>query len=294
MRSMTGFASKTKTIHVDGAAVDVTVHVKSVNARFFETNCRLPQALFNLETAIIKLLKKELYRGHLFLNVNVADQSAFKGDIVASLSLAKNYADAARAMQKETHTAGELTISDLIALPHIFSVKEHAIDEKVKKQLFEVMQDAAHALITEQEKEGAALKKDIHARATIIAQKTEQIEQLHEAFMKRRKKEILDEIQGYTDSDDIIESRKAGLYYILDKIDITEEIVRLKSHLQHLQDLLKSPQIEKGKRLDFTLQELGREINTIAAKCSDAQMGSLAIDVKVEIEKMREQAQNIV
>ncbi len=70
--------------------------------------------------------------------------------------------------------------------------------------------------------------------------------------------------------------------------------MRLKSHLKHLSDLLHNPHIEKGKRLDFTLQELGREINTIAAKCSDAQMGSLAIDVKVEIEKMREQAQNIV
>jgi len=291
---MTGFASKTQPLQMHETKVDVTINIKSVNARFFETNCKMPHALFNFETDIIKRLKKQLHRGHVFFSINISDQSAFKGAISYSLPLAESYNQAVEKIQKATGVSGSFTISDLVDLPYLFSVEEQTIPDSIKQELFQLIDQTAQALIAEQEKEGATLEHDLLERAEVVAQKAHKIETLHEAFMARRKKEILDEIHSYNDKDDIIESRKAGLYYILDKIDITEEIVRLKSHLVNLKDLIQSNAIEKGKRLDFTLQELGREINTIAAKCSDAHMGSFAIDMKVEIEKMREQAQNVV
>ena len=139
------------------------------------------------------------------------------------------------------------------------------------------------------------LSKDLYQRIAIIQQEMNVITQRAHIFVAESKKKILDTLQEIgADENLIINAQKNGLYAMLDKIDIHEEITRLTSHLEDLTTQLKSQDIEKGKRLDFILQELGREINTIAAKCSDSTISSHAINVKVEIEKMREQIQNIV
>ncbi len=296
MRSMTGFANKKATLTIDNTKVHTTVSLKSVNARFFECTCKLPYALHHLETQFIKHLKKELHRGHVFMSINVSDQSALKGTVSASLPIAKSYAMVAQQIQQETGVGGTFTISDLLTLPHVFSVEDQLLDDQIKEQLNLLVDETIKALITEQEKEGKALHTDLMERITLVQKHMDEIEHLHEAFMANRKKEILSELQSYTSEHegDVVDARKAALYYLLDKIDIHEEIVRFKSHLASLKQLLDAPSIEKGKRLDFTLQELGREINTIAAKCSDATMGARAIDIKVELEKAREQTQNIV
>ena len=294
MRSMTGFANKQATLTIDNNKVHTTVSLKSVNTRFFECTCRFPYALHHLETKFIKHLKKELHRGHVFMSINVSDQSALKGTITASIPIAKSYATVAEQIQKETGVSGTFTISDLVDLPHVFSVEDQLLDDQIKEQLTALVDETIKALIGEQEKEGKTLHNDLMQRIALVTKHIDDIEKLHEAFMAHRKKEILSELQTYTSEDDVVEARKAALYYLLDKIDIHEEIVRFKSHLASLKQLLDAPSIEKGKRLDFTLQELGREINTVAAKCSDATMGARAIDIKVELEKAREQAQNIV
>ena len=294
MRSMTGFANKKATLTIDNNKIHTTVSLKSVNARFFECSCKFPYALHHLETKFIKHLKKDLHRGHVFMSINVSDQSALKGTITASIPIAKNYATVAQEIQKETNVGGTFTISDLVDLPHVFSVEDQLIDDQMNEQLTALVDETIKALIVEQEKEGKALHTDLMQRIELEQKHMDEIEILHEAFMAHRKKEILGELQTYTSENDVIEARKATLYYLLDKIDIHEEIVRFKSHLASLRHLLDAPSIEKGKRLDFTLQELGREINTIAAKCSDATMGARAIDIKVELEKAREQTQNIV
>lgn len=294
MRSMTGFAATKATLTINSTRVHVTVSLKSVNARFFECICKFPYALHHLETDFIKLLKHELIRGHLFMSINVSDQGALKGNITASLPIAQSYVTVAKQIQEATGIGGNLTISDLVNLPHLFSVEEQLLNDDIKGQLTVVVRDTIKLLINEQEKEGLMLAQDINQRMALATKHITEIERLHETFMTHRKNEILKEIQSYTSEDSLIETRKAALYYMLDKIDIHEEIVRFKSHLKNMQELLTSSTIEIGKRLDFTLQELGREINTIAAKCSDAAMGSQAIDIKVELEKAREQVQNII
>lgn len=295
MRSMTGFATKTATfVLLEDAKIHISINLKSVNARFFECTCKFPYALNHLETDIIKVLKQHLYRGHLFMSINVSDQSALKGKISVSMPIAKSYVQAIEQLQKETALGGSFTISDLIDLPHIFSVEEQALSDQLKEQLLALTEQTIAALIHEQEKEGAVLHADLMQRISYIETYMHEISLLHQTFMAQRKTEILNELQTYTTEDQVIESRKAALYYLLDKIDIHEEIIRFSSHLASLKELLNSPVIEKGKRLDFTLQELSREINTIAAKCSDATMGARAIDIKVELEKAREQTQNIL
>lgn len=295
MRSMTGFATKTATLTYKDTQFYATVSIKSVNARFFENTCKFPYALHHLETDITKLLKEQVLRGHLFTSINVSDQSILKGAISGSISVAKNYLKAAHAIQKETGIAGTFTINDLAQLPYVFVNEEQLVDEEIKKQLLVLVSDVIALLIKEQEREGTAMQHDLSQRLAIAEQKIAQIEESHSAFMARRKQQILDEMENYVASDDqIVETRKAALHYMLDKVDIHEEIVRFKSHAKNLSELIKSPTIELGKRIDFTLQELTREVNTISAKASDAHMSSFAIDIKVELEKAREQVQNIV
>lgn len=295
MRSMTGFATQTATLVCNKTKVSTTVSIKSVNTRFFECMCKMPYALLNLETDIIKQLKQRLIRGNVFVAISVADQSVFKGSITASLSTAQSYVDAAAQVQKHTGVSGTFSIADLIALPHIFSAEEQLLDASIKRDLHELVQSTCSLLIEELENEGKVLQEDLHKRIQIMEHNVVRIEGIHAAFMLRRKQEALEELQSYeANSEHGLESRKSSLFHMLDKIDIHEEIVRFKNHLTNFGQLIASNDLELGKRIDFTLQELGREINTIAAKCSEADIATLAIDIKVEIEKAREQVQNIV
>ncbi len=295
MRSMTGFASKKATLDYKDTKFYAAVSLKSVNSRFFENTCKLPYALHHLETDISRMLKKQLHRGHLFTSINISDQSILKGTATASLPIAKSYIEAAHEIQQKTDIVGTFGIAELIRMPYVFSTQEQLIDDEIKKQLIILVQHAVETLIAEEEREGAAMQEDLAERINIAQKKIDEIEHHHAAFMKARKEKIMQEVQSYTENEDkMVETRKAALYYMLDKIDIHEEIVRFKSHIKRLHDLLTDKSVEKGKRIDFTLQELTREINTIAAKASDANMGALAIDIKVELEKAREQTQNIV
>ena len=292
---MTGFAVKTATIVYKDTEFYVTVSIKSVNARFFENTCKFPYALHHLETDITKLLKNSLFRGHLFIAINVSDQSILKGTISPALSVAKNYIKAAHAIQTETGIPGTFEIRDLAQLPYVFVTEEQLVDEEIKNRIISLTQEVVADLIKEEEREGLAMQKDLAERLNIVEQKIGEIEEAHNQFMTRRKQQILDEMANYAATEDqIVETRKAALYYMLDKIDIHEEIVRFKSHAKNLSSLIMSSSAELGKRIDFTLQELTREVNTISAKASEAHMSSLAIDIKVELEKAREQVQNIV
>jgi uncharacterized protein (TIGR00255 family) len=292
---MTGFASKTATLSYNDTQFYATVSIKSVNARFFENACKFPYALHHLETDISKLLKKHILRGHLFTAINISDQSILKGAISGSISVAKNYIKAAQDIQKATGIPGTVTISDLALLPYVFVNEEQLIDEEIKKQLLQLVGEVMQLLIKEEEREGLAMQQDLSERLQIAEEKIQKIEECHNVFMAKRKQQIMDEVEQYAAAEDqVVETRKAALYYMLDKIDIHEEIVRFKSHAKNLSELIASPAIELGKRIDFTLQELTREINTISAKASDAHMSSYAIDIKVELEKAREQVQNIV
>lgn len=294
MRSMTGFASNKEIILLNNSTVHVVLSMKSVNTRFFELTFKSPYALQHLETDLAKELKQQLIRGNVLVSIHISDQAALKGTISLSNTIAQGYIDAIKKMQQTTGIEGTLQVADILQLPHLFSVEEQPLDNNIKEQILQLAHNVTTLLIHEQEKEGAAIRTDLTERLAIVTKHIATIEQLHTSVMAEKKKTILNELQSYSKDDVTIETRKATLYYLLDKIDIHEEIIRFKSHLVNLQALITCADVEIGKRLDFTLQELGREINTIAAKCSDASIGSRAIDIKVELEKAREQAQNIV
>lgn len=296
MRSMTGFGSKTITLETpDGTRSHLSMSLKSLNSRYFEANCRLPHQLNNLETKLTKLLKKNLHRGHVYLTVHMSESHTFKGMVSPSLAIIKDYIAGAQKIKKETGVSGDITLAELIKLPHAFIFEQESLDEKTEQTIIDAVKELIQIVVTEQEQEGAILRKDLMARIDEIECEMDDIEKDAQQLMEKKKQQIAQatmELEG--DESLRAEVEKAAFHAVLDKIDIHEEIVRFKSHAQNLRTHLTSDKIEKGKRIDFTLQELAREINTIAAKCSDAAIGRMAINVKVEIEKAREQAQNIV
>lgn len=294
--SMTGFASTTLIItDKQGSQSQVILNLKSLNSRYFEATCKLPPALSHLENDLIKLLKKKLHRGHIVLLLQINNPNLFKGSVQADTGIVKSYLKAIGEIQKDCNIPGTLVIQDIIELPNIFIAEEKTIDEETKRIILDAINQVIEQLIKMRTVEGAALEKDLIKRVDLMQHNMDNIEKTYEILMEKKKEEVNQRLSEVTEhSEDIAEMQRAAMYLELDKMDIHEEIVRFKNHLETFKKTIAAAEEEKGRRLDFILQELARETNTIAAKCGDAEISSCAINIKVEIEKAREQVQNIV
>lgn len=293
---MTGFSSKVVELPLaDGNKAYLSLTLKSLNSRYFEATCKIPYAMQSMEVELIKLFKDLLYRGKVTFNIAMQNPTIFKGPVEPATHIIQSYILAIKHIQEKFSISGNLTLAELLILPNIFSEEEVNIEESTKQQILIIVQQLISELIYAQEVEGLSLEKDIEVRCTILADQLMIIEHAASTLFEQRKTMIASKlIELDQQQPDVVELKRNQLYYELERMDIHEEIVRFKSHLQALKTMISSKEIEKGRRIDFTLQELMREINTIAAKCSDAIISTHAISIKIELEKIREQAQNIV
>jgi uncharacterized protein (TIGR00255 family) len=296
IHSMTGFANKTFILTVpSGERSSISMNLKSLNSRFFEATVKLPLGLSHLETTIIKILKERLKRGHIYFTVHLSNINIFDGSIAPALNIIDGYVKAMDHIKTKYNLSDDIKLDTILRLPNIFSKEEQQLDDASTQQILIAVSELINKVIEDRRAEGLNLATDLQNRITIIQQEMKVITERARIFVDEYKQKVHATLQEIgADENLLVNAQKSGLYSMLDKIDIHEEITRLASHLDHLIAHLQSPETEKGKRLDFTLQELGREINTIAAKCSDSTISAHAINVKVEIEKMREQIQNIV
>lgn len=300
VRSMTGFVTGTLPITVnDHIHAQLHIMIKSLNARFFEATCRLPHQLAALETVCIKNLSTKIRRGHLYVTMHMDNAALFKGSVIPATNVLEGYMQAIDSIKQHYPIQGALTVEGLLQLPDIFYQQELKLDSTIHDQIVRSCDDLADQLIAVQQHEGASLAQDIAQRAAHMHTGIAHISQVSSRLIAAHKEKIAHMVQESTMTPEEHKqpaelSRQIAAYTALDKMDIHEEIVRFTMHLKSIVEQLQSPDVEKGKRLDFTLQELMREINTITAKSCDAAIGKLAIDIKVELEKAREQAQNIV
>lgn len=301
--SMTGFSSAiislpikdqlTGTLH----EVQLSMSLKTLNSRYFEVNCRIPTSLGFLETEMIKHFKKELHRGTIQFTIYMSSPSALTGAIEPALSTVKGYISALEKMQSECNLPGSITINDLVTLDNIFEKKDTPLSdetiERLRKEIYTLTEKCVQVRI----EEGSSLQKDVKERLALLHKYMDELEPRALEVTANKKAQLLENLKAVLKEvapDISPESQIAATYNQLEKLDIHEEIVRFKTHLETLDKILVASDIINGKKIDFTLQELFRETNTIAAKCSDATISSLAISIKVELEKAREQAQNIV
>lgn len=295
MRSMTGFALHSLQITRGLERSNATIAIKSLNSRYFEVSYKMPYILSSLEHEITKMLKHELVRGHVSVTIHMSNPALFKGTIEPALGTIDGYVKALEQIKKNNAISGNISLDALVTLPNVFIVEELDIDDASRQAMLQGVAQTIELLVKGQVAEGAIMLKDLEQRSMIMQEEIIAIEKESAELLEVQKKKVQQAIQEIAqDESKLAEIQKNSLYATLDKIDTHEEVIRFKNHLENFKVLLKAALPEKGKRLDFTLQELGREINTISAKCSDSRISTRAINVKVELEKAREQVQNIV
>lgn len=294
IQSMTGFSAIT--IVLPPQQINLTMTLKSLNSRFFEFNCKIPFSLTQLETDLIKYFKSRLFRGNLYFTIHMVNPNILISTIEPSSNIIQNYVNAIKKIQSNFQIAGTLSISDMINLPNIFENKEEPVAQETIAAIMSVIEQLTETLIKERLKEGKVLAQDLQNRINAIQGYMLPLEPRAKEVIAQKKDNLFKLLKSSPTAinPETADAYDLAIYHQLEKLDIHEEIVRFKTHLANLETILDSSEVEKGKKIDFTLQELFRETNTIASKCSDAQISSLAIDIKVELEKSREQAQNIV
>lgn len=300
LQSMTGFTSKTFSLPIKDEQVSVTVTIKALNSRFFELNCKMPHGLAHLEQAIHKKLKEKLGRGSIYCTIHMSTLAPLSGTVHPSLRTIEEYLASIELIKKKFGKKFDLnnsiSLKDIIQLPSIFEQPEEVLAAKPAELLLTELDKLIDAVVTERKREGSALQKDLESRIKILDKAIKELTERSKAVLqKRREKLHLETLELLkSSSPEAQEHHVQQMHAQMEKMDIHEEIVRFETHLHHVDEFIKSKQAEKGKKIDFILQELFRETNTIAAKCLDAQLSSLTITMKVELEKAREQAQNIV
>jgi uncharacterized protein (TIGR00255 family) len=294
--SMTGFSSLMAPLPHEDEFLNVSITIKSLNARFFEGSCRLPHLFAQWELPCNKLLKEKLIRGSVYCTINVSNAQGVIITITPATRLVEGYVKALRDMQKELDLGGTLEIRDILTMPDIFERTEKALDPATGKGLLTLVERAIELLIQTRTKEGQALEADVRGRLVALKELLTTIEPRAQKVVEERKAKILATLKTFTGemAHEQAEQPLSFVFSQIEKLDIHEEIVRLKAHIASFEQCLASPDVEKGKKLDFTTQELLREISTLTAKASDAQLSNLGIAFKVELEKIREQVQNIV
>ena len=290
IRSMTGFGKKTGVWN----QTSVSVEMRSVNHRFLEVAVRVPRFMSDLEDGLRKTVQQRCRRGRVDVTVSTHGGRNSSRTVHLDRDLAKQYRQALRALQKELHLEGTVDVSVLAEFRELFSVSDQPTETSHLNTLVRKLAAGALAdLERMRRKEGQALAKDLlqHVRTleechNHIAERAPHL--AHEGFtrMKNRVAQLM-----VTDTPDHPRLLQELAVYA-DRSDISEELVRLSSHMLQFEQTLKSPDAV-GKTLEFLLQEVGREVNTIGAKANDASVAQLVIRMKAEVEKLREQIQNV-
>jgi len=290
IKSMTGYGRAQDV--ADGR--DITVEIKAVNHRFFECSCRAPRIYGFLDERIKSYLQGQIARGKVEVSVTIYNVAQSDVAVDVDGELAQSYVDALRKLSAPLRLADDLALSSLSRFGDIFIVRKETPDEdKIWASVRQIFQKALDGFLSMRTLEGSRLREDIQSRIQTLLSLVSLIEQRSprtvEAYRERltiKLKEILED-RNFDEARLITE---AAIF--ADKIDVSEETVRLRSHLDQLSQLI-SQDNAVGRKLDFIVQEINREINTIGSKAQDIEIGRLVVDAKAEAEKIREQVQNI-
>lgn len=270
------------------------VEVKSFNHRYCDVQIHLPRRLNSLEGQVRQLVKQRVSRGRIEVSVQIDDASLTEQKLEADLNLAKDYLLALRTLQDHLGLPGEIKLETLVNFREIFTRKEVEPNlEKEWSMLQAALEIALKALEQMRQEEGATLEKDLRQRLQVIEALLKRIEDRAPLAWQAYRQRLRQRVKEFCAGVQIEEMRLAQeVAYLAERSDISEEVVRIKSHLSQFQEMLRREE-PIGRKLEFILQEIHREANTIAAKASDAETAQLVVEIKSELEKMREQVQNV-
>lgn len=292
MKSMTGFGRK----DYRDEALEISIEIKTINHRFRDFFLKLPRSLNPIEENIRKAISEKIARGRIEVFIKYNELDAQNKRIVFNRDLAKAYINVLNEIKTLDSMIDDDLSPGLIAkFPDVVSLEDEGVDyDAVWRKMAPVLEEALEQVDTSRSREGEVLEKDVAARCAVIEEAVSTIEAKSPEMLKKYQEELRAKVEAYTDSMEVDEKRVLTEVAIMaDKLDISEELTRLKSHTARLEEILGEEDEPVGRKLDFLVQELNREINTIGSKANDIGIANLVVDVKSEIEKIREQIQNI-
>ena len=290
IQSMTGFGRCQKTL----GSRDITVEIKAVNHRYLEFSSRLPRSLGFIEDKLKAQVQSRIARGKVEVSVTVAEQKGSASRVTLNEGLALSYLEELRIFARKNGLTDDLTLSDFCRLPDLFTSCMTEVDEDALwRDISETADGALDSFIAMRRREGEKLSADLAAKLYNILTLVEAVERRSpetvEAYRQRLYKK-LGELLADRQIDDSRVLTEAALF--ADKVAVDEETVRLRSHIDQFRHILTLEE-PVGRKLDFLVQEMNREANTIGSKAQDAEMARIVVELKSEIEKVREQIQNI-
>ena len=290
VRSMTGFGRAKA--QIDG--LDITVEIKSVNHRYFEFSCRMPRAYNFLEEKIKSYLNQKISRGKVEVSIMVDDLNQNSTVVEINREYADAYIKALGDLSKQYKLKNDVKVSTLAMNTEMFKVRRQQIeDDVIEAAIMPVLEEACDNFISMRSVEGERLLKDVISRTDYILSKVEVIEARSPETVAAYQERITNKIKDLLGDNTVDEQRiLTEVAIFADKVAVAEETVRLRSHIKQFAGLLESDE-PVGRKLDFIVQEMNRETNTIGSKAQDIEIAHIVVDIKSEIEKIREQIQNM-
>ena len=291
IRSMTSFGRSNSE---EGKKRVFTVEMKSVNSRYLDVNIRMPKSIISLEEEIRKMISNSLSRGKVDVFINIKNYNEGAGVPKVDINLAQGYLQCLKEIEEKLNIKNDISVMQIARFPEVITMieEEDKIDE-IWEELKPLISSSLDMMINMREVEGEKLKEDILIKINQIEDLVSKVEEFADSIPKVFKQKLEERLKDLLGNVEVDENRIATEVCILaDKATVDEEIIRLKSHINQVRETLKLNE-PIGRKLDFIVQEMNRETNTIGSKSSDIQMTNIVIDIKNILEKIREQVQNI-
>ena len=287
---MTGYGRAVETVN----GREFTVELRSVNNRYLDCSVKLPRILSFAEEAVKQAVKNSISRGKVDVYISMRSENGVDAQVTLNSAVVAGYLAAMQQMVREFEVKDDISVSLLSRMPEVFTVEKPEVDEEqLLADLLSVVSQALAGYDAMRCTEGQALENDLRSRGATIEALVSQVEAGNAQTVVDYRARLEAKLKEVLENRSIDESRiltEAAIF--ADKVAVDEETVRLRSHLQQMYAMLTTGGA-MGRKLDFLLQEMNREANTIGSKCTDVRLARIVVDIKAELEKIREQTQNI-
>ena len=289
IKSMTGYGKSSLSINLR----EYQVEIKTVNHKYIDTNIRLPRSISYLEDDIRKLITSKLKRGKVDVLITFENFNKDDNEIKINKELAKMYIDSFKDLAQEENLSTNIDVTEITKLPDVVIVKSNIDEEQIKTELLQVVENAINNLIEMRQSEGNRISGDILAKISQIEEKNEEIFGLSTGLIREYVVKLETRIKEILKTEELDKSRlMQEIVIYADKCSVEEEVTRLRSHISQLREIINSKE-PTGKKMDFLIQEMNRETNTIGSKANNLEITNRVIDIKTILEDIREQVQNI-
>ena len=289
IKSMTGYGKG----NISENLRNYQVEIKSVNHRYLDISVKMPRVLSYLEEDVKKVISSKVKRGKIDVFITFENSSTEGKEIKINNEIAKMYINQLKQLAEEENILANIEVTEISKYPDVLSIQNTQDDEQIKKELIEATTIATDKLVQMRQVEGSKMAEDLLKRIEKTNQKIEKISELSTGLIEEYVVKLENRIKEILKNQEIDESRLTQEVVIYaDKCSIEEEVTRLKSHISQFKELINSDDAV-GKKLDFIIQEMNRETNTIGSKANNLEITNGVIDIKTEIENIREQVQNI-